>query len=873
MKLTAAELLKIAGLAGLAISPFLGVLPAGMVVGNAILQNLAASGGYQMLEMGGSNLRRRFFNKLGQPNHHLNKALQFAILDALEDVNLEKEFRAIHPPGKFDRDGGHLALEMFFQQLRNGKYTLALPDADNPSLVGFLEDATQENFETLAKTYPSAAFPGLPPEVPEFVFRRLHSAVAARFWDHVKNDAPTWHAYATEVFAQMRESLQGIGEKQDQILALLAGRETLVLHSSGPAAVSPDLFAAIEQQGKNWTAESHRVRQQLDRVEWKITEIKHDTTILRRALPWIVTGIVLALGTVFFIKHDTGEAKGNSSISKNEALKQTVLLERASGERGEILRLLQQQGRKIEDITQQEIETELARRLGVSGEILREMITAGKQSADSLIRSQAQLLAGERQQAIASATEAKQQHSVVVGQLIEADKIIAQAHYEVIEYEPALAARKRIAMLIDHEAEPLAWADAQHEVALVLRVLDRYAEAVTLLEQVIPIKERVLGHDDPSVATSLCVLGTLLELQGRLVDSEELYRRALEIGEAKLGKDHPYVAAWLNNLASLLQYQGKLIEAEPLYRRALEIAEAKLGNDNPEVARVANSLAGLLQAQGKLKEAESLFRRALEIDEAKLGKDHPDVARDLSGMASLLQAQNKPVEAEPFARRALEINESKLGKDHRNVGINLNDLALLLQNQGRLAEAEPLFRRSLEISESKGENHPDLARGLSNLALLLQAQGGLGEAESLFRRALEIGEAKLGKDHPDVARYLNNLARLLKIKGKLAEAEVLYSRALEIDETKLGKNHPNVAIDLHNRGNLLQAQGKLEEAEPFSRRALVIAYRHRKQNGTALTSEKTLIENYLLLLKTLGRSDEQIIAEVLKLQEEAGQDK
>jgi len=96
----------------------------------------------------------------------------------------------------------------------------------------------------------------------------------------------------------------------------------------------------------------------------------------------------------------------------------------------------------------------------------------------------------------------------------------------------------------------------------------------------------------------------------------------LEIKEKVLGVDHPSTATSLNNLALLLNDKGDYEGAEPLFRRALEIREKVLGVDHPETAMSLNNLAALLYAKGDYEGAEPLFRRALEIKEKVLGVDH-----------------------------------------------------------------------------------------------------------------------------------------------------------------------------------------------------------------------------------------------------------
>ena len=73
----------------------------------------------------------------------------------------------------------------------------------------------------------------------------------------------------------------------------------------------------------------------------------------------------------------------------------------------------------------------------------------------------------------------------------------------------------------------------------------------------------------------------MLRTQGKYDQAEPLYRRAIEIDEKVLGKDNPDVATHYNNLAFFLYNQGKYDQAEPLYRRAIEIDEKVLGKDRP----------------------------------------------------------------------------------------------------------------------------------------------------------------------------------------------------------------------------------------------------------------------------------------------------
>jgi tetratricopeptide (TPR) repeat protein/predicted alpha/beta hydrolase family esterase len=328
---------------------------------------------------------------------------------------------------------------------------------------------------------------------------------------------------------------------------------------------------------------------------------------------------------------------------------------------------------------------------------------------------------------------------------------------------------------------------------------------------------------------------------------------------------HP-TASLMNRLATLLYTKALHSKAEPLMRRALAIDETSFGKDHPEVATALNNLAQLLKDTNRLAEAESLMRRALAIDEISFGKDHPNVATDLNNLALLLQATNRLADAEPLMRRALAIDEASFGKDHPKVAIRLNNLAQLLQATNRLADAEPLMRRVLAIDEASfGKDHPEVATDLNNLAALLMVTNRFSEAEPLMRRVISIFEKSFGEDHPNVAMALNNLAQLLQDTNRLAEAEPLMRRALAIDETSFDKNHPNVARDLNNLALLLQATNRLADAEPLSRRHLTIFLYFTRQTGHPHPHLKTAINNYASLLLAMGKTEEQILADLRTL--------
>ena len=366
-------------------------------------------------------------------------------------------------------------------------------------------------------------------------------------------------------------------------------------------------------------------------------------------------------------------------------------------------------------------------------------------------------------------------------------------------------------------------AERLNQQVVQLHQQGKYNEAIYLAEKALVIREKVLGQEHLSVATSLNYLAILYRLQGNYDKAEPLYVRALAISEKVLDQEHPSVAISLDNLALLYQSQGNYSKAEPMHLRALAILEKVLGREHPSVATSLNNLAGLYRLQGNYSKAEPLYVRALAIREKVLGLEHSDVAISLDNLAGLYSSQGNYSKAEPMHLRALVILEKVLGREHPSVATSLNNLAELYRLQGSYAKAEPIYRRALAILEKVlGREHPSVASGLNNLAELYRLQGSYAKAEPIYRRALAIREKVLAPEHPDIATSLSSLAGLYSSQGNYAKAEPIYLQALAILEKVLGREHPSVASGLNNLAELYRLQGSYAKAEPIYRRALTI---------------------------------------------------
>ncbi len=108
---------------------------------------------------------------------------------------------------------------------------------------------------------------------------------------------------------------------------------------------------------------------------------------------------------------------------------------------------------------------------------------------------------------------------------------------------------------------------------------------------------------DPAAAQAWYLLGTVIQVQGKLGEAVAHYQQALRL--------EPDFAEVLNNLAVALQSQGKVDEATACLRRAVQL--------KPDYADAHSNLGNALQFDGKLNEAEACYRYALAAQDGQSG--------------------------------------------------------------------------------------------------------------------------------------------------------------------------------------------------------------------------------------------------------------
>ncbi len=401
-----------------------------------------------------------------------------------------------------------------------------------------------------------------------------------------------------------------------------------------------------------------------------------------------------------------------------------------------------------------------------------------------------------------------------LGVLLDSARADAEARTVL---ERALAIREK-ALGKEHTAT----AAVLTRLGRVLEEHGNYAEARSALERSLATREKLLGREHADTIASVADLGLVLFEVGEPDAALALFERALTSGEKAFGPRDPRVASYLAHLGQVYSALGREQAARESEERALAIRSQVLGVEHLDTAASQHELAVLLQSAGEYVRASELFQSALSTRARLLGPGDPETALTEIGLGSVLHAQGRFEEAEVHFGNALAVCEAQPGNQHPTTLRALDALSTLLVDRGRYREARPLLQR-LYAGQQKiyPRDHPVVVATLGRLAVLF-AKLGDAEAESLLEHAIAISEQTSAENPAQTAQLVEDLAQIFEHEERYVEAEPLFQRALAISEKVHGPEHPNTGRALDRLASCLRVQAKNARARPMYERALAI---------------------------------------------------
>jgi tetratricopeptide (TPR) repeat protein len=181
-------------------------------------------------------------------------------------------------------------------------------------------------------------------------------------------------------------------------------------------------------------------------------------------------------------------------------------------------------------------------------------------------------------------------------------------------------------------------------------------QAEAALRKGLAIRRKQLGNDNDDVGWTLYTLATLLGSEGKTAEAVSVQQEALAIRQKIHGDEHPYTAEDYSQLGALLSDStNTLDEAVNDLRKGLEILKRTEGEGKYRQTWAERSLADALSEQGKLEEAEIHYRAAATIAKKVMGPDFADLPGFVVKLANILRREGKLTEARARAEKAVAI--------------------------------------------------------------------------------------------------------------------------------------------------------------------------------------------------------------------------
>jgi CHAT domain-containing protein/Tfp pilus assembly protein PilF len=302
---------------------------------------------------------------------------------------------------------------------------------------------------------------------------------------------------------------------------------------------------------------------------------------------------------------------------------------------------------------------------------------------------------------------------------------------------------------------------------------------------------------------------------GQNAKALSMNEQALLIRKKVLGENHPYVAISLNNLAQLYFELGQYEKALPFQEQAFKLLYNYRGYYHPDVAMSLNNLAKLYLELGQKEKALTTNEKALEIRKKVLGENHPDVAMSLTNLSYLYLEMNQYEKALALNELAIKTYRNSLGEFHPKVARSLNNLANIYSKIGQYEKSLTIHEQALNIRKKVfSEDHPDVAKSLYNQALVYSEMGQLNKAMPLIEQSLTIENKQLSVILPSLSEEQKlNFLKLHASSYEMYDAFVLDFPRLRAQSTKTSLNNSLLLGNVTMRSNELMRNSILNSKD------------------------------------------------------------
>ncbi len=396
----------------------------------------------------------------------------------------------------------------------------------------------------------------------------------------------------------------------------------------------------------------------------------------------------------------------------------------------------------------------------------------------------------------------------------------------LVEYAEVSLRNALVTHRATHEGDHPDTAATLHQLAGVLLVRKRPAEAEGFCREALQMRTTLLGKNSADTADTHALLARILFALDRPTHAMTEASAALAIYDQLPSSEVELPIASMKAMRGRIALNaGDTRTAGPLIREALVLRIHNLSAREPELHASLSDAADLCAADPQ-SDLVKHFVRAWPVSPAELPSavraDLPVLASPDRGDSMIGVATGRTASLDRLITLEIEL----LGPDHPV-------LIRTLLTQMRAAEAERLSQAKLKaalhasdiLTKRYGEKNQRVLVCLEEAALVLAHTGGQDKAIELARRICDIYDAipNSAKDPLVRANADRHLAWYLTLAGRHAEALPIWQHALDAFRAGLGNEHHVVALTQGVMSLSLVGVGRTQEADEYSRVALGVA--------------------------------------------------
>lgn len=329
-------------------------------------------------------------------------------------------------------------------------------------------------------------------------------------------------------------------------------------------------------------------------------------------------------------------------------------------------------------------------------------------------------------------------------------------------------------------------AEIMDEEAYLLYELNKYNEALPVLQKSLEIKRRHLQPRDTMIAKSYGLLGNIYYFLDQNDLAFEYHNKSIEIKKNIFRKDHMSMATSYVHRALARSDHPDSIKSD--YYKAIEIASRLSGPNHRINLASYNNLSSIYYAEGDLDSFLYFLNTAIDVNLSL--KNERSLAINYTNKARYLQAIGDTESAMQYTRQA----EAIFLKDRERNAHFLTNLYDQLGSEyfslGRLEDAYLNFEKSSKYKiELFGPKSIALAQSIYNIADVYASLQNYEKAIELFEQSIQIIKGFGTEKDVLIANAYGEISKIYKFKQEWNLSLQSAYRAIALHKELFGPHH------------------------------------------------------------------------------------